>query len=64
MEIDDSILAEEQKALETDAKLYLECLNNKLLKDRKTEREIRDGLILFHSVYKFIKRQRAEEGHP
>lgn len=31
--------------------LYLECLNGKLLKDRKTDQEIRDGLILYHHVF-------------
>jgi hypothetical protein len=31
--------------------LYRECLNDKLLKDRKTDQEIRDGLILYHHVF-------------
>lgn len=31
--------------------LYLECLSGKLLKDRKTDKEIRDGLILYHHVF-------------
>lgn len=31
--------------------LYLECLNGKLLRDRKTDKEIRDGLILYHHVF-------------
>jgi hypothetical protein len=48
----DALLCEEQKALETDEKLYLECMNGKLLKDRKTKMEIHDGLILFQ-VYKY-----------
>jgi hypothetical protein len=31
--------------------LYLECLGGKLLKDRKTDQEIRNGLILYHHVF-------------
>jgi hypothetical protein len=49
------VLEMEQIALEKDSTLYLECLNNKPLKDRKTEQEIRDGLILFFHVYCQIK---------
>lgn len=41
----------EEKYLQTHSKLYLECMNNKPLKDRVTEQEIRDGLILFHHVF-------------
>lgn len=52
--IDQSLLEAEQTALETDRELYLVCLNNKPLKDRITNQEIRDGLILYH-VYRFIK---------
>ncbi len=47
----------EQKALAEDSALYLECLNNLPLKDRKTKQEIRDGLILFWNVYCHIKPQ-------
>lgn len=54
-QIPPDILSEESRALDTDAALYLECLNNKPLRDRTTPQEIRDGLILFHHVYKFIK---------
>ena len=45
----------EQKALAEDRDFYLECLNNFLLKDRRTKRDIRDGLILFWHVYVKIK---------
>jgi len=48
------VLAEERVALEKDRVRYLECLNGKLLKDRETDQEKRDGLILFHHVYKHI----------
>jgi hypothetical protein len=41
----------EEGYLKTHRNLYLECLNNKPLKDRKTDQEIRDGLILFHHVF-------------
>jgi hypothetical protein len=41
----------EEKWLQTHRDLYLECLNNKPLKDRKTDQEIRDGLILYHHVF-------------
>lgn len=45
----------EELALQTDKALYLECLNNLPLKDRKTDREIRDGCILIGMVYQGIK---------
>jgi hypothetical protein len=45
------LLKMEEQYLRTHRNLYLECLNNKLLKDRKTDEEIRDGLILFHHVF-------------
>ena len=41
----------EEGFLKTHRNLYMECLNNKPLKDRKTDQEIRDGLILFHHVF-------------
>ncbi len=53
--IDLSLLQQENSFLKEDRDLYLECLNNQPLKDRKTQQEIRDGLILFHHVYLFIK---------
>ena len=55
METSLSVLQKEEQALKEDKDLYLECLNNKPLKDRKTEQEKRDGLILFWHVYMFIK---------
>lgn len=51
----DALLDEEAKALQNAADLYLECLNGKPLKDRHTPQEIRDGLILFHHVYKVCR---------
>jgi hypothetical protein len=33
------------------SRLRKRSLNNKLLRDRKTDEEIRDGLILFHHVF-------------
>lgn len=48
------LLDNEQQYLQTHRELYLECLNNKPLKDRKTAQEIRDGLILYWNVYRFI----------
>ena len=49
------MLEQEQYALIHDNKLYLECIGPKLLKDRITDQEIRDGMIRFNSVYKSIK---------
>jgi hypothetical protein len=60
--IDDKLFKEEEQILLVDKEFYLECMNNKLLKDRKTEQEIKDGLILFHHVYKFIKKQDENYG--
>lgn len=48
-------LEQEAEILKTDAKLYLECLNGKLLKDRITTQEKRDGLILW-GVYQRCKK--------
>ena len=53
--VPDDILAKEAEALQTDAELYLDCLNDKPLRDRHTEQEIRDGLILYHHVYKVCR---------
>lgn len=49
-----SQLKAEQKYLKTDRDRYIECMNGKLLVDRKTPQEIRDGLILYWNVYRFI----------
>ncbi len=46
-----SQLSKEQEYLRVDRDRYLECLNGKPLKDRKTAQEIRDGLILYWNVY-------------
>lgn len=46
------LLDEETVALKTDRDGYLECMNGLLLRDRKTAREVRDGLILYHHIYK------------
>lgn len=43
--------AEEKWMVGKHRNLYLECLNGKLLKERKTDQEIRDGLILYHHVF-------------
>ena len=51
----DGLLAEEEIALRDNSELYLDCLNGKLLRDRKTPDEIRQGLILFHHIYKVCK---------
>lgn len=61
MEIDNEILDQEKEALEKDADLYLDCMNNKTFLERKTEQEKRDGLILFYHVYKFIKQNQSNE---
>lgn len=60
-DIDKEILNQEQKALQNDATLYLDCMNNKTFKQRTTPQEIRvrDGLILFHHVYMFIKKNQS-----
>jgi hypothetical protein len=52
--ITSELLEEEKLYLTNDRERYLECLNNKLLSERKTPQEIRDGLILFGCVYKAI----------
>lgn len=46
-----ALLPYEAEILSKDKDFYLECLNNKVLAKRKTEQEIRDGLILFGMVY-------------
>lgn len=53
-EILKSQLANEQEFLKNDYDRYMECMNNKPLKDRKTPQEIRDGLILYWHVYRHI----------
>ncbi len=57
----DVLLAAEDKALADDRELYLDCLNNKILRDRQAENEVRQGLILYHNVYRFIREQRHTE---
>ena len=54
IEIDQWLLDEEQEYLRTDRIRYLDCLNQKPLYQRLTDTEIKDGLILYHHVYKFI----------
>lgn len=49
--ITDEMLEMEKVALQKERELYLECLNNKPLTERKTQMEIRDGCILFWNVY-------------
>lgn len=34
--------------------LYLNCMDGFMLKDRTTARDIRDGCILIHNVFKVI----------
>jgi hypothetical protein len=53
-EILQSQLANEQNYLLTDRDRYLDCLNGKPLKDRKTPEEIRNGLILYWHIYRHI----------
>ena len=53
--IPQEVLDAELQHLKDDGERYLECLNDKPLKDRTTAQEMRDGLILFHHVYLFIK---------
>lgn len=55
------ILEAEQLALETDKAFYMECLNDKPLKNRHTLQEIRNGLILYWHVYRFITNQKEGE---
>jgi hypothetical protein len=50
-ELRQHFLKMEEGYLKTHRNLYMECLNGKLLRDRKTDQEIRDGLILFHHVF-------------
>lgn len=49
------VLDAEAVALASDRELYMECMNGKGFDQRLTEQEIRDGLIIFHSVYMRIK---------
>jgi hypothetical protein len=55
MSIPQETLQAELQYLQDDRDLYLECLNDKPLKDRSTDQEIRDGLIIFHHVYLTIR---------
>ena len=45
--IEDAVLPEQME-------LYLECMNGVMLKDRTSARDIRDGCILIHNVFKVI----------
>lgn len=46
------LIKEEQEILQGEHReLYLDCMNNKLLKDRQTPQEKRDGLILYFHVW-------------
>ena len=47
-------LKNEQTYLKTDRDRYMECMNGKPLSERVTPQEIRDGLILYWHVYRFI----------
>jgi len=53
------VLSQERTALAADRDLYLDCLNNRPLRDRHTDDDIRDGLILFHQVYRTIRDQES-----
>jgi hypothetical protein len=59
--IPQELLVAEEQALQHDRELYLDCLNDKPLKERQTPQEIRDGLILFHHVYRLIKTRQEED---
>ena len=52
-DLTDEVLEMERIALNGDNECYMECLNNKPLKDRITDgpQSQRDGLILFWHVY-------------
>ena len=56
--ISPELLEAEKQYLIDDRALYLECLNYLTLANRKTEREIRDGLILYHHIYQQIIKDR------
>lgn len=56
LELLQALLPREQEHLSEDRELYLECLNNKPLSERKTEIEIRDGLILYWHVYQVCRK--------
>lgn len=57
LEISQELLADERQILQSDRERYLDCMNQKLLKDRHTPQEVRDGLILFHNVYAKVRPQ-------
>lgn len=60
MEIPQELLIEEAKILRSkNSSSYLECLNNKPLSKRKTDVEIRDGLILYWHVWMVISKNIA-----
>ena len=45
------MLDAEQVALANDRTFYLECMNNKLLRNRRGFTEVRDGYILYNHIY-------------
>ena len=51
--IPEDVLIAEQQALATDRDRYLECLVTPLC-ERRTQQQIRDGLILYWHVYRRI----------
>ena len=53
--IRDGLLETEEKILATDREFYLECMNGKTLKERDSLVEIRDGLILYFNIYRWLK---------
>lgn len=62
--ITDAMLDAEKIALEKDEIRYRECIGTKLLKDRVTPQEIRDGLILFWHVYGSCRKIELEIFNP
>lgn len=60
-ELTDHVLAMEKEALMRDKKLYMECMNYRRFCDRETIEDQRQGLIIFWSVYIFIKNSSREK---
>ena len=52
----------EQEALKNhdDWLLYIRCMNDMPMSERISDQEIRDGCILTHHVYKFLKENQME----
>ena len=55
-DLTEEVLDQEAGYLENDREYYLECMDGKPFADRHTYQEVRDGLIIFHHVYRFIRR--------